>query len=82
MHITTYTYTISSFRQATEKGEGLSKAFEEYATAFGFPDWPHFHKTWTAVRTRFIDDCIRKTGRLIQIRSAGLRPALPEFGNQ
>ena len=47
------------FPQATDKGEGLSKAFEDYAAPFGFADWPQFHKTWTVVRTRFIDDCIR-----------------------
>ena len=50
---------LPSSRQATDKGEGLSKAFEDYAAPFGFADWPQFHKTWTAVRTRFIDDCIR-----------------------
>ena len=42
------------------KGETLSKNFEEYAAAFGFTGWPEFHKTWTAVRTKFIDDRIEE----------------------
>jgi methyltransferase (TIGR00027 family) len=42
------------------KGETLSKIFGEYATAFGFTGWPDFHKTWTAVRTKFIDDRIQE----------------------
>jgi len=43
-------------RLAGEKGEGLSEQFEAYAPVFGFTDWPVFHKTWTVVRTKFIDD--------------------------
>ena len=27
---------------------------------FGFPLWPQFHKQWTAVRTRFIDDRVEE----------------------
>ena len=51
--------------QAAGKGESLSAAFEAYATPFGFPDWPDFHRTWTAVRTKFIDDRIEQAGRFI-----------------
>ena len=51
--------------QAAGKGESLSAAFEAYATPFGFPDWPDFHRTWTAVRTKFIDDRIKQAGRFI-----------------
>ena len=51
--------------QASGKGESLSTAFEGYATPFGFPDWPDFHRTWTAVRTKFIDDRIKQAGRFI-----------------
>ena len=51
--------------QAAGKGESLSTAFEAYATPFGFPDWPDFHRTWTAVRTKFIDDRIMQEGRSI-----------------
>ena len=43
---------------AGTKGEELSANFENMATTFSFPDWPEFHKTWVAVRTRFIDDAV------------------------
>ena len=42
------------------KGETLSNDFGEYAAAFGFTGWPEFHKTWTVVRTKFIDDQIEE----------------------
>ena len=42
------------------KGEQLSKDFGTNASAiFGFPGWDEFHITWTAVRTKFIDDQIK-----------------------
>ena len=43
-------------KMASTKGESLSDAFGQYKNHFGFDDWPEFHKTWTAVRTKFIDD--------------------------
>lgn len=45
-------------KMASTKGESLSDAFGQYKNHFGFDDWPEFHKTWTAVRTKFIDDHI------------------------
>ncbi len=43
---------------AGPKGQTLSDSFGAGSAHFGLPDWPEFHKTWTAVRTRFIDDQI------------------------
>ena len=40
---------------------------------FELEGWPEFHKTWTAVRTRFIDDYVTKataTGGFAQSTSA------------
>jgi len=45
---------------AGPKGAMLSDLFGGGSAHFGLPDWPNFHKTWTAVRTRFIDDQIQK----------------------
>jgi len=46
------------------KGEQLSKEFGSNASAiFGFPGWEEFHVTWTAVRTKFIDDQIKENIR-------------------
>lgn len=45
---------------AGPKGQVLSDSFGAGSAHFGLPDWPEFHKTWTAVRTRFIDDQIVK----------------------
>ena len=43
------------------KGEQLSKEFGSAASAvFGFSGWEEFHVTWTAVRTKFIDDRIKE----------------------
>jgi methyltransferase (TIGR00027 family) len=41
---------------AGSKGESLSGNFENMCTIFEFEGWREFHKTWVAVRTRFIDD--------------------------
>lgn len=57
-----------------EKGEKLSETFGTYATAFGFDEWPEFHKTWTVVRTKFIDDTIAtaaSTGQFKQLVNLG-----------
>ena len=43
---------------AGTKGERLSADFENMCEPFEFPGWREFHKTWVAVRTRFIDDCV------------------------
>lgn len=43
---------------AGSKGETLSGNFGGMCQMFEFGDWAEFHKTWTAVRTRFIDDRI------------------------
>ena len=43
------------------KGEHLSNDFgANAAAAFEFEGWPDFHKTWTAIRTRFIDDKVEE----------------------
>jgi len=41
---------------AGDKGPKLSEDFGKKCTLFGFPGWPEFHKQWTVVRTKFIDD--------------------------
>lgn len=41
---------------AGSKGESLSTNFENMCGVFEFEGWPTFHKTWVAVRTRYIDD--------------------------
>lgn len=46
-------------KMASTKGKSLSDAFGQYCNEFGFNDWQEFHKTWTAVRTKFIDDHIQ-----------------------
>lgn len=43
---------------AGTEGKDLSTAFGVNCTKFEFPDWSEFHKAWTAVRTRFIDDVV------------------------
>mmetsp|Transcript_97607 Transcript_97607/g.304060 ORF Transcript_97607/g.304060 Transcript_97607/m.304060 type:complete len:342 (+) Transcript_97607:61-1086(+) len=45
---------------AGTKGEKLSDDFGGMCKMFDMPDWPEFHKTWVAVRTRFIDDRIKE----------------------
>jgi methyltransferase (TIGR00027 family) len=45
-------------KMAGTKGESLSAAFGQACEHFGFTGWPEFHKQWTAVRTRFIDDFV------------------------
>ena len=45
---------------AGPKGEELSANFENMCGAFEFTDWREFHKTWVAVRTRFIDDAVQR----------------------
>jgi len=59
---------------AGKKGEGLSSTFGTYAAGFGFPEWPEFHKMWTAVRTKFIDDRLKAhaaTGEFTQLVNLG-----------
>lgn len=59
---------------AGDKGEKLSETFGTYAAAFGFDGWPEFHKTWTVVRTKFIDDAIARlasTGQFKQLVNLG-----------
>jgi methyltransferase (TIGR00027 family) len=59
---------------AGTKGENLSAKFGLNCTMFEFVDWPEFHKQWTAVRTRFIDDRIREyaaSGNIQQIVNLG-----------
>lgn len=45
---------------AGDQGEKLSSAFGANCTLFGLEGWPEFHKTWTVVRTKFIDDHIER----------------------
>jgi len=59
---------------AGTKGETLSQQFEAMCTTFGFADWFEFHKTWTAVRTKFIDDRVAQCaagGSLVQLINLG-----------
>lgn len=57
---------------AGPKGAMLSELFGGGSAHFGLPEWPDFHKTWTAVRTRFIDDQIQKyAGGLQQLVNLG-----------
>lgn len=45
---------------AGSKGQTLSDQFGNMCKMFEFEDWSEFHKSWVAVRTRFIDDCISR----------------------
>ena len=59
---------------AGEKGESLSNAFGSNCHYFGFNGWTDFHKTWTVVRTKYIDDEVRRhasTGRFRQCVNLG-----------
>ena len=60
---------------AGSKGERLSEEFgTNYSVVFGFAGWPEFHKNWTAVRTKFIDDHISEfaaTGKYHYILNLG-----------
>lgn len=49
---------------AGSKGETLSEAFGANCEQFEFPDWAEFHKTWTAVRTKFIDDAVSNVANM------------------
>lgn len=54
------------------KGNRLSDEFEKNCAMFGFEGWPEFHKMWTAVRTKFIDDQLAKaTADVCQLVSLG-----------
>ena len=46
---------------AGPKGKILSDRFEAGCGQFGLEGWPTFHKTWTAVRTHFIDEHIARS---------------------
>lgn len=49
---------------AGTKGQSLSDSFgEKMCTMFELEGWPEFHKTWTVVRTRFIDDHVAQSAR-------------------
>lgn len=59
---------------AGDKGKKLSETFGSYATGFGFDGWAEFHKTWTVVRTKFIDDTIvplANSGKFNQLVNLG-----------
>merc|ERR1712242_476279 len=59
---------------AMDKGEALSEKFGANCALFGLTDWPEFHKCWTAVRTKFIDDRVREhasTGGFAQLVNLG-----------
>ena len=59
---------------AGSKGEALSANFGEMSKVFGFGDWREFHKTWVAIRTRFIDDCVAhavEAGGFVQLVNLG-----------
>lgn len=59
---------------AGSKGRSLSAAFEANCVMFEFPEWPEFHKTWTAVRTKFIDD------RIVYLAGTGAFPQVVNLG--
>jgi len=51
---------IFAAKMCGDKGKDLSDSFgAQAAPAFGL--WPDFHKTWTVVRTKFIDDTLSAT---------------------
>ena len=57
-----------------DKGESLSNEFGKNAHYFKFEGWPEFHKTWVAVRTKYIDDQLKnhtKTGNFSQVVNLG-----------
>merc|ERR1712159_887497 len=59
---------------AGSKGESLSAGFGGACAMFEFPGWSEFHKTWTAVRTKFIDDVVTNlasTGKFEQLVNCG-----------
>jgi methyltransferase (TIGR00027 family) len=59
---------------AGDKGEKLSETFGTYAAGFNSDGWPEFHKTWTVVRTKFIDDTVARlagTGQFRQLVNLG-----------
>ena len=59
---------------AGSKGKSLSCNFEAMSSMFGFAEWRAFHKTWVAVRTRFIDDRVAEYaagGSLSQLVNLG-----------
>lgn len=59
---------------AGDKGEKLSATFGSYCSGFLYEGWPEFHKTWTVVRTKFLDDTISQlasTGRFKQLVNLG-----------
>ena len=41
-------------------GEQMSQKMELHAPAFGFADWPQYHKQWTVCRTAFIDNWFKQ----------------------
>jgi len=47
------------------QGEALSEEFGGACEHFKFPGWPEFHKMWTAVRTKFIDDELTKATKSV-----------------
>jgi len=57
---------------AGAKGQSLSEGFGDMCGVFGFDGWPDFHRQWTAVRTRFIDDAVvRYGGSVAQVVNLG-----------
>jgi len=56
-------------------GKQLSTTFEKNGIHFGFGDWSDFHRMWTAVRTKFIDDWLEagceRLGKDVQIVNLG-----------
>lgn len=59
---------------AGTKGETLSESFGGNCTMFEFADWNEFHKMWTAVRTKFIDDnvtALANSGKFQQLVNLG-----------
>ncbi|CAK9116039.1 unnamed protein product [Durusdinium trenchii] len=62
------------FAKALSGSDGLtmSDRLGEAASQFGFDGWPEFHKVWTVVRTKFIDDLIsRDTAEIPQMVNLG-----------
>ncbi|CAK9115987.1 unnamed protein product [Durusdinium trenchii] len=62
------------FAKALSGSDGLtmSDRLGEAASQFGFDGWPEFHKVWTVVCTKFIDDLIsRDTAEIPQMVNLG-----------
>jgi len=54
-----------------QDGLAMSDRLGEAACQFGFDNWPEFHKVWTVVRTKFIDDVLSAVRGVQQMVNLG-----------